>query len=217
MFSIAAIDQRLITAYHARANGAAERMVQTHSQAVYKLLEGRACDWDNYIPAVQLFINMKITRRHGSSPYLLLFARQPNYFADYRSEDSDPVSEQALLDRLTYMNNIVYPAISDETQQTMKMYRDQFTKKNLIISDKFTVGSLVMVRNELRKSKDEERFTGPYKVKERTVNGTYLLIDAIGTEFYRAPSALKLVKSNLDAAEVEQILEERRSEKGAWE
>jgi hypothetical protein len=49
------------------------------------------------------------------------------------------------------------------------------------------------------------------------VNGTYLLIDAIGTEFYRAPSALKLVKSNLDAAEVEQILEDRRSEKGAWE
>jgi hypothetical protein len=48
-----------------------------------------------------------------------------------------------------------------------------------------------MARNELRTSKVEERFTGPYKVKERSVNGTYLLVDAVGYEFSRAPSALK--------------------------
>ena len=42
MFNLARIDHRLITAYHARANGAAERMVQTTSQAVYKIMEGRS-------------------------------------------------------------------------------------------------------------------------------------------------------------------------------
>ena len=37
---------------------------------------------------------------------------------------------------------------------------------------KFPAGSLVMAKNELRKAKSEEKFTGPFKVKERTVNGT---------------------------------------------
>ena len=59
LFKISKVDHRLITAYHARANGAAERMVQTSSQVVYKVLEGRTIDWDLHIPAVQLFINMK--------------------------------------------------------------------------------------------------------------------------------------------------------------
>jgi hypothetical protein len=98
----------LITAYHARANGAAERMVQTSSQAVYKVLEGRTIDWDLHIPAVQLFINMKITRRHGSTPYSLMFARQPNQFEDYsNTPPSAPLSEEELLKRLDYMTTIV--------------------------------------------------------------------------------------------------------------
>jgi hypothetical protein len=146
-------------------------MVQNSSQAIYKLLQGRTCDWDSYIPAVQLFINMKITRRHGSSPYSLLFARNPNQFEDYRAANSDPVPEQSLLDRLAYMNNIVFPAIQDKTASTMKNYQKNFLKNNLIINNKFPSGSLVMARNELRTSKVEERFTGPYKVKERSVNG----------------------------------------------
>jgi hypothetical protein len=89
---------------------------------------------------------MKSTRRHGSSPYSLLFARQPNYFEDYSSENLDPVKEQLLLDRITYMSNIVYPAIQDKTSSTMQSYREQFIKKNLVINNKFTPGSLVMAK-----------------------------------------------------------------------
>jgi hypothetical protein len=32
-----------------------------------------------------------------------------------------------------------------------------------------------MARNELRFSKIEERYTGPFKVKERCANGSYML------------------------------------------
>ena len=78
------IDHRLITAYHARANGATERMVQTSSQVVYKLLAGRLTDWDLHLPAVQLYVNLHTSSRHGSTPYSLLFARSPNVFEDYR-------------------------------------------------------------------------------------------------------------------------------------
>jgi hypothetical protein len=115
------------------------------------------------------------------------------------------------------VNEIVFPAIQDKTDKTMAQYRKQFHKNNLIIKDKFPVGSLVMAKNELRNSKAEERFTGPFKVKNRTVNGTYNLIDAIGTEFTRAPSALKLIRSNLDAAEIHKVVDERKDNAGEWE
>jgi transposase InsO family protein len=42
--NLANIDHRLITAYHPPANGAAERMVQTTSQVIYKQLCGRDQD-----------------------------------------------------------------------------------------------------------------------------------------------------------------------------
>jgi transposase InsO family protein len=156
LFDIESIDQQLITSNHARPNGAAERMVQTSSQAVYKLLDGRT------VPAVQLF--------------------------------------KDLLKRLTYMNNIVYPAIDDHTKKTMSDYRNQFAKKKLIIKDKYPDGCLVMARNELRTAKVEERYTGPFKVKGRSANGTYMLGDAIGIEF-------KIIKNT---QKVHSILEKRK-------
>jgi hypothetical protein len=45
-----------------------------------------------------------------------------------------------------------------------------------------------MARNKLRSSKIEERYTGPFKVKERCANGSYMLVDAVGTVLqYRIP------------------------------
>lgn len=87
LLKVAYVDHRLITAYHARANGAAERMVQTHSQAIYKIVEGRITDWDLHLPAVQLFVNIKVTKRHGSTPFSLMFARAENLFEDFSTQD----------------------------------------------------------------------------------------------------------------------------------
>jgi transposase InsO family protein len=220
LVKVSAIDHRLITAYHARANGSAERMVQLSSQAVYKMLEGRIIEWDQHLPAVQLFINMKVSRRHGSTPYSLLFARNPNHFEDFTdTAETTKISEDRLFQRLEYMNNIVFPAIHDKTKATMKQYKTQFDKNHLMVNDKFTPGSLVKCKNELRKAKVEERFTGPFKIKSRSPNGTYLLVDAIGTEFSRAPSALKLIRkvTNLNAGEVKQIHDDRQTSDGQWQ
>ena len=53
------IDHRLITPYHPRANGLAERFVQTACRAIKKLLEGDESNWDLHVPAVQLAINLR--------------------------------------------------------------------------------------------------------------------------------------------------------------
>ena len=68
-----------------------------------------------------------------------------------------------------------------------------------------------MVKNDLRSAKTEERYTGPFLIIRRNATGTYTLRDAVGTEFSRAPSQIKLLATNLDAAEVETIIDERRT------
>jgi len=222
MYHISHIDHRLITAYHPQANGTAERMVQTISQTVYKRLHGRDRDWDLYLPSTQLFVNMKTTRRHGSTPYSLMFARNANEFVNSSGQDpKEPLTEEQLQARLEYMTAVVYPAIQEKTKQTMKAYKKDFAASHSLISDKFIPGSLVMAKNELRTQKAEERFTGPFLVKQRTVNGAYVLTDSMGTEFKRPASSLKLVKKglpkHLDAAEVKDIVNEKQDNNGCWE
>ncbi|KAJ8659019.1 hypothetical protein O0I10_005401 [Lichtheimia ornata] len=55
-------DHRLATPYHPRANGVAERWVQTSVRTLRKLIKGALKDWDLFVPGVQLAINGKISK-----------------------------------------------------------------------------------------------------------------------------------------------------------
>ena len=77
----AGIDHRLITPYHPRANGAAERTVQTSTRLIKKLAKGAAKSWDVYLPFIQYCINQKISRRHQHAPFAVVFGRL-HAFAD---------------------------------------------------------------------------------------------------------------------------------------
>ena len=46
---VSCIDHRLISAYHHRANGIAERAIRTTSTTIYKMLEGQRDQWDRYL------------------------------------------------------------------------------------------------------------------------------------------------------------------------
>jgi transposase InsO family protein len=216
---LANIDHRLITAYHPQANGAAERTVQTSSQIVYKQLKGRDQDWPLYLGSTQLFINMSVTRLHGSTPYSLMFARNPNHFKKFVVDDSRPhVEEEELLARLDYMAAIVYPSIKAKVKEQHAKYKQYFTKRHKL--KEFPAGSLVMVKNDTRSKKTEERFHGPYVVQRRTAGGSYHLVDHLGVRFTRSPSQLKLVAHGLhnpQADTVLEILEDRKTSQGTYE
>ena len=146
IYKVSKIDHRLISAYHARANGLAERFVQTISQSILKILNGQLDAWDLH--------NNKIGALHNSTPFSLMFARPFNGFNDYRKEESKLLQPEEILKRSEYLHSLVYPAINEKVKAAQSRAMNLFNKKhgkNLIHADHFVPGSFVMVRDELRK------------------------------------------------------------------
>jgi hypothetical protein len=212
------IDSRLISAYHARANGVAERFVQTISQSVLKILDGRLDNWELHVRPVQYYTNGKVSALHSSTPFSLLFARPMNSFKDYRDSRSELLQPDQLLQRVKYLNELVYPAVTDKIKrkqsEDMEMFNKRF-KNKLYDESYFIPGSWVMAKDELRADKVSPRYEGPFEIIRRNRGGSYVLRGSDDTIYQRPASTLKLVTRNpvmtlpTDHCEVDYIIDHR--------
>jgi hypothetical protein len=167
-------------------------------------------------------MNSKVSARHGSTPYSLMFARPLNGFQVETQPDelhSNLLDPASLLQRLRYMTAVVYPTIAARIKSRQDLEGVKFLKKNLIITDQFSPGAFVMVQDELRSSKMQPRYTGPFQVIKRNRGGAYLLQGNDGSQYTRPPHRLKLVmqdplKSHDVHLEVSEILESALDDTG---
>ncbi|KAH9246534.1 hypothetical protein BASA81_015908 [Batrachochytrium salamandrivorans] len=185
------IDHRLSTPYHPRANGLAERSVQTSCRAIRKLLEGENQEWDLYCPVVQLFMNNKVSEFHSSSPFSIMFGRKLNPFCDYQT-DADFVTPDAnaLKERMVEMSSVLFPAIGNLSKRSVNKAQLAFIKKfgKQISKDPFPVNSSVMVVDPVCSSKNEPYYLGPFKVL-RPRNFFRSLLASIGDKALEAATA----------------------------
>ena len=193
------IEHRLTTPYHPRANGIAERWVQSSTQIIRKRIEGSGKDWDFYVPSTQLALNMRVSKRLQCPPFSLMFARNVNEFRDYRKEDSTnvkPMSYEQLVERIEHMQKIVFPALKERTMLHINLQKKKFDKKHRLID--FPENSHVMARVQTRGSKLAPVYEGPYTVLRKTQGGSYILQDETGSLMPRdyAPSELKLISQD---------------------
>jgi transposase InsO family protein len=217
LFFGAKIDHRLITPYHPRANGIAERTVQTAVSTIKKLLDGVQKEWDMSVPFTQFAMNTKVAAIHKSTPFSVLFGRSMNQFADFSSiaeTPSMPVDVQA---RIQFMQESLFPGIAKLDRSAQDAMKSSFdaTHKQADIPD----GSYVMVRETARRKKLDPRFEGPFKVIGKS-GSAYTLQDNSGALLPRnyPPSALKLISSDpvLDSESyvVDTILNHRETTHG---
>ena len=211
-------DHRTISPYHPQANGAAESHVKIAKQLLSKLCNGQWNHWDLFVPATQYGMNLRTTKRHGSTPFSLMLARAPNPFKSYQADTSRPLTTEQLVKRIDFMNTIVYPAIADKTATSSARVVRMFSKDHKILDDGFPAGSHVMMNTEPRTSKLHPKYEGPFTVLRRTKGGAYTLLDATGQLLPKtvSPDKLKLISlpessSSEPSYEVHQILNHRGS------
>lgn len=77
------INNRFISAYNPRANGAVERTNATIQNVLKKEVEGAMHDWPDYVPFVRLSFNCKTSALTGATPFSLMFGRSLNNFEKY--------------------------------------------------------------------------------------------------------------------------------------
>jgi len=212
------MDHRCITPYHPRANGTSERFVRIIKESIMKQLKGATTQWLKLIPFTQYATNIKISTLHSSSPFSIFFGRKFNMFGDYVEAISAPSKFAELQERMQFLSELVYPAIARKVTDIHRTRAQQFDQSNLMID--FPLGSLVMARVEVRRSKDEPKYEGVFKVARKTRAGSYELIDNDGKLLTRkySPSQLKLVcpvdekKDDNNVFEVEKIIKHKQED-----
>ena len=215
LFTTFKIDKRLTSPYHPRANGLAERFIQTTLSILKKELYGNHTEWKSILPATQLMMNGKISTIHNSTPFSIVFARKLNPFEDYDAVTSRVYPKKEFEKRLKFINNILWPAIGVSNEKSKSLTKERFNRTHNLVD--FPIGSLVMVVNNTKANKLESSYEGPYKVLRRHKGGSYTLQDAAGVLLSKgvSPNQMKLISGDIDnISRVESIVDHKETKNG---
>lgn len=177
----AGVDHRTVAPYNPRANGLAERTVQTVKAVLKKKLAGTLDRWDQALAGATFAINATDSAATKTSPFLLFFGRSPNAWEDYTAAELQLQFGPADVEKLTQlqrtMREVIAPTVRDAAYQRQNKVNEQLNAKRKVVPTEYPPGALVMVRDPMPKGL-EPRWVGPYLVVRRSKRGqTYTLRD----------------------------------------
>lgn len=185
---------RTVAAYNPKANGSAEHMVKQVKLLLDKHMLGDIHNWCLYLPAAQLALNTRISKRHHSTPFSLMFTRAHNLFTDYSDVEQRLLTEEEIFERNQTLTKLLFPSLTTATTAYNNKMIEDFALKNKIV-DKLPAGAFVMKLIDDRRDKTMPSYEGPFKVLSCTAHNTYVLLDTTGQLYPRnvPMSQLKLI------------------------
>lgn len=207
------ISYRPVTPYHPQGNGASEIYVGLAKKCVQKTAKGDMSNWAALLPTVQFELNQRVTRRHNSTPFSLMFGRPA-----ISDANGPPLSPEQLIERFKQLHDLVYPAIVGRTSDYNKVVKRHFDAKHKLTS--FPIGAMVMLRKSVDGPKTDPPYSGPFKVAKRSKGGSYLLTDPAGDLHPSpvAPDRLSLIRTPVEVDpsttyDIEKIVDHRDRKK----
>ena len=217
-------EHALISQYHPRGNGASERAVQSAVKTIKKQINGNVAEWDCMVGPTQLFLNSKYNIRTKSTPFSLMFGRNPNDFENFSQEKDKPTSErinEELQNKLKFMTEIVYPAVYEQVKRVTNKQKEKFDTKHKIMD--IPINATVMILVTDKQNKLDPHYKGFYKVINKTLGGSYVLKNEKGFIEPRnyPPSLLKVVSDKIMPEdekyyEVEAIIGHKKDEQNNY-
>ena len=183
--------------YSHRSIGAVEKMVGVSSTDIHKLMAEHGGNWKDNIHTANLAINMMVKDLTGFCPYSLLFGRPCSILEDFVPRpipvNGVPDSElQAWIDFQSRVLNELFPSVRDRIAANQFRQRVYFDKAHLVNNTIIPKGTLVMLWDDRRVSKEDPPYLGPYSIVAKTASGHYLLKDSVGALLDKEVPADKL-------------------------
>ena len=182
------IDFRTISSYNSKGQGSVERANQDCSWILKKMCLETYEHWPEQIPHLEYYMNVRICSRTLTSPFVLMFGRQPKGLQSFSvSKHIVPNSIQEWVNHWTLMSDIVYPAIGEAVAKRQMERADSYNRAHRIVEE-LPVDALVMVKDVVRTSKWQLYYDGPFRIIRRNQGGAYLLKDKSGRQLpFRFP------------------------------
>ena len=199
------------TAYHPQANGLVERFNKTIVSMLRKFVAVNQTDWDVYIPYVLWAYNTTYQASTKTSPYRLVFGREPvlpidNLFDGIRIANTPYV--RAMAKHIDIIRrNARLELIKEQEKQ-----RQAYNAKHKLIR-RIAVGDWVMLKRNAKKVGLSEKllpkFTGPFKVIKVVGRVNYLIDFGTKTDYVHVDN-LKLYNLRPNALEEERVRAARK-------
>jgi len=203
------------------------------------IVEGLAkyCDtpgkWHRYIHAMLFADRISTSRSTGFSPYELLFGTRPVLPIDV-GEETWVISEwwkvktreellEARLRQLIRIEDDIALALRRMAESRRKgvLYHDKINAHRL--REPLSIGTTVLYQNVLKEAshgrKLEDRWFGPFRVRERLAKGSYLLEEMDGTKM-ASPYPSKRLRRYFTRGKLEEEVDEEADEEsgdGHWD
>eukprot|EP00122_Pirum_gemmata_P021038 Pgem_evm2s19626 len=161
--------------YHPQTQGANERRHFDIRKLIIEQINKYVDKWEDAIPTVQMKMNLRITRRHKSTPFAVYFGRTHNVFNI--SHTNNVKDESTWLQRLDKLEHHVHPALKRNIQVYDNQRVRYSNKERAGRLTAFSPGDWVKMAN-LNSAGDklDATYKGPYIIQDR-VPGGYDLID----------------------------------------
>jgi hypothetical protein len=208
--------------FHHEGNGKVESHVKIAKNAIYMEVDLEFDRWSEVIDDVQSAINNRTSRRHGSTPFSLMFARRPNLNAQDRDLAHRLFDEQKWLEQGKELVELVFPATFEKVGEYNERMVKQFSHSHNILRNIFPAGSYVYKLDLNKQSKAHRSYVGLLLVVQQLADGAYLLKELTGSFHPSSVPAehLKLaLVSDDDTSEVYEVQKilDHRGTKGSYE
>ena len=180
------IDNRVSNPYNPMGNAVTESFVKSAKMYLMKRFHGADDQWDLYLNAAMIALNMKYSRLHNTRPFSAQFFRAPNMFSDFTKVEPlhvEQIQPKLIEAKIKEVTDLIIPALRAKIEETQLKDHESF-KRNHRIVDPYPIGSRVYIENVDRQKKSDKKYLGPYIITNISRGGSYTLQNVATNEIF---------------------------------